>query len=137
MTLCWNFWKTANRCQLTGKSFFLLKLNIPSLVEKMPSISIILGSLQNSLISKVGWMPLEYFYKLRILTITYNAYYNLGLRENNYLVTKNSNSYNLRKSLNVVLNRPKTELCRRSFAHRSAIAWNALPDNFKDSPNLT
>ena len=22
-------------------------------------------------------MPLEYFYKLRILTITYNAYYNL------------------------------------------------------------
>ena len=81
-------------------------------------------------------MPLEYFYKSRILTITYNAYYNLGLREVNSLVTKNSNRYNLRKSLKVVLNRPKTELGRRSFVHRSAIAWNAaLPDNLKDSPN--
>ena len=47
----------------------------------------------------------------------------------NYLVTKNSNSHNLRKSLNVVLNRPETELGRRSFVHRSAVAWNALPDN--------
>ena len=71
----------------------------------------------------------------RILTITYNAYYNLGLREINSLATKNSNRYNLRKSLNVVLNRPKTELGRRSFVHRSAITWNALPDNLKDSPN--
>ena len=26
---------------------------------------------------------------------------------------------------------------RRSFAHRSAVAWNALPDNVKDSPNLS
>ena len=51
------------------------------------------------------------------------------------MVTKNSNRYNLRKSLNVVHNRPKTELGRRSFVHRSAIAWNALPDNLKDSPN--
>ena len=89
------------------------------------------------LLSKVGWMPLEYFYKFRILTITYNAYYNLGLREINSLVTKNSNSYNLRKSLNVVLIRPKTELGRRSFVHRSAIAWNALPENLKDPPNLS
>ena len=80
-------------------------------------------------------MPLEYFYKSRILTITHNAYYNLGLREINYLVTKNSNSHNLRKSLNVVLTRPETELGRRSFVHRSAIAWNALPDNLKDSTN--
>ena len=78
-----------------------------------------------------------YFYKFRILTITYNAYYNLGLREINSLITKNSNSYNLRKSLNVVLNRPKTELGRRSYVHRSAIAWNALPDNLKDSSNLS
>ena len=63
------------------------------------------------------------------------AYYNLGLREINYLVTKNSNSHNLRKSWNVVLNRPETELGHRSFDHRSAIAWNALPDNLKDSSN--
>ena len=69
--------------------------------------------------------------------LPYNAYYNLGLREINSLITNNSNSYNLRKSLNVVLNRPKTELGRRSFVHRSAIAWNALPDNLKDSSNLS
>ena len=81
-------------------------------------------------------MPLEYFCKFRTLTIIHNAYYNLGLREINHLVTKNTNSHNLMKSLNVVLNRPETELGRRSFAHRSAIAWNALPDsNLKDSPN--
>ncbi|XP_067052004.1 uncharacterized protein [Acropora muricata] len=91
----------------------------------------------SDILSKVSWMPLEYFYKFRILTITYNAYYNLGLREINSLITKNSNSYNLRKSSNVVLNRPKTELGRRSFVHRSAIAWNALPDNLKDSSNLS
>ena len=58
-----------------------------------------------------------------------------GGRREFFLVTKNSNSHNLRKSLNVVLNRPETELGRRSFVHRSAVAWNALPDNLKDSPN--
>ena len=79
---------------------------------------------------KVGWMPLEYFYKFHISTITHNSYYNLGL-----WVTKNSNIYNLRKSLNVVLNRPKTKLGRGSFVHRSPIAWNALPDNLKNFPN--
>ena len=55
----------------------------------------------------------------------------------NSLITKNSNSYNLRKSLNVVLFRPKTELGRRSFVHRSAIACNTIPDNLKDSSNLS
>ena len=79
-------------------------------------------------------MPLEYFYKFCILSITHNAYY-LGLWEINSLVTKNFNSYKLRKSLNVVLNRPKTKLGRRSFVHRSAIACKALPDNLKDFPN--
>ena len=30
---------------------------------------------------------------------------------------------------------PKPNSGRRSFVHRSAVAWNALPDNLKDSPN--
>ena len=102
------------------------------LIHKLPT-----SFKDSDIISKVGWMPLEYFYKFLILTITYNAYYNLGLREINSYITKNSNSYYLRKSLNVVLNRPKTELGRRSFVHRSAIAWNALQDNLKDSSNLS
>lgn len=114
------------------KDLEMIHIRAARLIHKIPN-----SFGDNDVLSKVGWMPLEYFYKLRILTITYNAYYNLGLREINCLVTKNSNSYNLRKSLNVVLNRPKTELGRRSFAHRSAVAWNALPDNVKDSPNLS
>ena len=39
--------------------------------------------------------------------------------------------------MNVVLTRPETELGRGSFVHRSAIAWNALLDNLKDSRNLS
>lgn len=103
----------------------MIHIRAARLIHKIPN-----SFGDNDVLSKVGWMPLEYFYKLRILTITYNAYYNLGLREINCLVTKNSNSYNLRKSLNVVLNRPKTELGRRSFAHRSAAASTGFSSNF-------
>ena len=108
----------------------MIHIRAARLIHKLPN------SFQDcDVLSKVGWMPQEYFYKLHIFTITHNAYYDLGLREINSLVSKNSNSYNLRKSLNVVPNRPKTELGHRSLVHRSAIAWNALPDNLKDSPN--
>ena len=112
------------------KDLEMIHIRAARLIHKLPN-----SFKDSDILSKVGWMPLEYFYKFRILTITHNSYYNLGLREINYLVTKNSNSHNLRKSLNVVLNRPETELGRRSFVHRSAVAWNALPDNLKDSPN--
>lgn len=112
------------------KDLEMIHIRAARLIHKLPN-----SFKDSDILSRVGWMPLEYFYKFRILTITHNAYYNLGLREINYLVTKNSNSHNLRKSLNLVLNRPETELGRRSFVHRSAIAWNALPDNLKDSTN--
>ena len=59
----------------------------------------------------------------------------LFLLKRGWNVCKNSNNHNLRKSLNVALTRPETELGRRSFVHRSAIAWNAPPDNLKDSTN--
>ena len=103
------------------KDLEMIHIRAARLIHKLPT-----SFKDSDILSKVG-----------ILTITYNAYYNLGLREINSLITKNSNSYNLRKSLNVVINRPKTELGRRSFVHRSAIAWNALPDNLKDSSNLS
>ena len=112
------------------KDLEMIHIRAARLIHKLPN-----SFKDSDILSKVGWMPLEYFCKSGILTITYNASYNLGLWEINSLVTKNSNSYNLRKSLNVVLNGPKTELGRRSFVHRSTIAWNALPDNLKDSPN--
>ena len=35
----------------------------------------------------------------------------------------------------MLYNRPETEFGRRSFVHRSTIAWNALTDNLKDSSN--
>ena len=114
------------------KDLEMIHIRAARLIHKLPN-----SFKDSDILSRVGWLPLEYFYKFRILTITHDAYYNLGLREINSLVTKNFNSYNLRKSLNVVLNRPNTELGRRSFIHRSAIAWNALPDSIKDSPNLS
>ena len=112
------------------KDLETIHIRAARLIHKLPS-----SFKDSDILTKVGWMPLEYFYTSHILTITHNAYYNLGLREINYLVTKNSNNHNLRKFLNVVLTRPETELGRRSFVHRSPIAWNALPDNLKDSPN--
>ena len=112
------------------KDLEMIHIRAARLIHKLPN-----SFKDSDILSRVGWMLLEYFYKFCILTITDNAYYNIGLREINHLVTKNTNSHNLRKSLNVVVNRPKTELGHRSFAHRSAIAWNAIPDNLKDSPN--
>lgn len=80
-------------------------------------------------------MHLEYFYRLRILTITHMTFYGLGLNELNSLVVNCSNSYHLRKSLNILIYRPNTELGRSSFAHRAAIAWNSLPDNLRHFSN--
>ena len=67
----------------------------------------------------------------------YNAYsfYNLELGDINSLVVKNASSYSLRKSLNVVVSRPRTEEGRLSFKHRAAIAWNSLPDTIKQLEN--
>ena len=87
------------------KDLEMIHIRAARLIHKLPN-----SFKDSEILIKVGWMPLEYFYKSRILTITHNAYYNLGLREINYLVTKNSNSHNLRKSLNVVLTRPESEL---------------------------
>ena len=82
-------------------------------------------------------MPLEYFYKFRILIITHKAFYNLGLQEINSLVVRSCKSHNLRKSLNILVNRPNTELGRNSFVHRAAIAWNSLSDSVRSFSNPT
>ena len=41
--------------------------------------------------------------------ITHRAFYNLELGDINSLVVKNASSYSLRKSLNVVVSRPRTD----------------------------
>ena len=68
------------------KDLEMIHIRAARLIHKLPT-----SFKDSGILSKVGWMPLEYFYKFRILTITYNAYYNLGLREINSLITKNSN----------------------------------------------
>ena len=84
-----------------------------------------------------GGVPLEYFYKFRILIITHKAFYNLGLEEVNSLAVRGCKSHNLRKSLNILVNRPNTELSRNSFVHRAAIAWNSLSDSVRSFSHPT
>ena len=62
-------------------------------------------------------------------------FYNLELCDINSLVVKNASSYSPRKSLNVVVSRPRSEQGRGSFKHRAAIAWNSLPDTIKQLEN--
>ena len=67
--------------------------------------------------------------------MTHRTFYNIDLDDINNLVVKNASSYSLRKSLTVVISRPRTELGCRSFQHRTAIAWNSLPDTIKQIEN--
>ena len=41
-----------------------------------------------NILKTVKWMPIDYFYKFRLLTITHKAFYNLDLEEINSLVVK-------------------------------------------------
>ena len=66
------------------KDLEMIHIRATRLIHKLPN-----SFKDSDALSKVDWMPLEYFYKFGILTITHNAYYNLGLI--NSLVTKNSN----------------------------------------------
>ena len=88
-----------------------------------------------NILTTVKWMPLDYFQKFRLLNITHKAFYNLDLEEINSLVVKSSYSYNFRKSLNINVNKPKTELGRRTFSHRTAIARISLSDKIRSFSN--
>ena len=65
---------------------------------------------------------IKIFLLLSYSNITHRAFYDLELGDINSLVVKNASSYSLRKSLNVVVSRPRTEQGRRSFKHRAASA---------------
>ena len=110
----------------------LRSIRAARLIHKLPK-----GMTDEDILARAGWMPLEYFYKFRILMITHKAFYNLGLEEINSLVVRTCKSYNLRKSLNILVNRPNTELGRNSFVHRAAIAWNSLSDSVRSFSNQT
>jgi hypothetical protein len=48
------------------------------------------GMKDEDILTKAKWMPLEYFCKFRLLTITHKAFYNLDLEELNPLIVKSS-----------------------------------------------
>ena len=114
------------------KELEFIHIRAARLIHKLPK-----GMTDEDILARAGWMPLEYFYKFRILMITHKAFYNLGLEEINSLVVRTCKSYNLRKSLNILVNRPNIELGRNSFVHRAAIAWNSLSDSVRSFSNQT
>ena len=65
------------------------------------------------------------------INITHRAFYNIELDDVIRLVVKNASFYSLRKSLNVVVSRPRTEQGQRW----AAIAWNSLPDSIRQLQN--
>jgi len=128
----------SSKVKMLRRISFLPKATLETIYYKtvIPSVSYgmaVWGSC--SVLINANWMPLKYFYCSSILNITQRAFYNIDLDDVNSLVVKNASSYSLRKSLNVVVSRPRTEQGRRSFKHRAAIAWNSLPDTVKQLEN--
>ena len=110
------------------KDLELIHLRAARLIHKLPR-----DMEDETVLINANWMPLKYFYCSRILNITHRAFYNIELDDVNRLVVKNASSYSLRKSLNIVVSRPRTEQGRRSFKHRAAIA--SLLDSIRQLEN--
>ena len=83
------------------------------------------------------WNSINLFYIMRLLVITYNIYYGNCVEPFKDLIVKPVTTSNFRKSLNVEVLRPRTEVGRSSFQHRSApLTRNLLPDDIKNCSNL-
>ena len=90
----------------------------------------------DDIMSAPHWNSIVSFYIKRLLVITYNIYHGNSIEPLNDLIMKPGTTYNLRKSLNVEVHRPRTEVGRSSFKHRAALSWNLLPDDIKNCSNL-
>ena len=86
----------------------------------------------DDIMSAPHWNFIVLFYIKRLLVITYNIYHGNSIEPLNDLITKPETTHNLRKSLNVQVYRPRTEVGRSSFKHRAALSWNLLPDDIKN-----
>ena len=128
MYVCMAVWGSCSDYLM--KDLELIHLRAARLIHKLPR-----DMEDETVLINASWMPLKYFYCSRILNITHRAFYDLELGDINSLIVKNASSYSLRKPLNVVVSRPRTEQGRRSFKHRAAIAWNSLPDTIKQLEN--
>ena len=98
--------------------------NIPKRVKK------------HDILSYVTWQSLKYFYTKRLLILAHSAFYGSGIPEINSLIEKEHTNYNLRNSLRLIVDRPKTENGRKSFQNRAAIAWNSTPDKVKANQSV-
>lgn len=103
-----------------------IPLRVARLIHKLPR-----DMEDETVLINANWMPLKYFYCSRVLNVTHRAFCNKGLDDINSLVVKNSSSYSLRKSFNVVVSRPRTKLGRRSFKHSCTIKQLENPLFFK------
>ena len=82
------------------------------------------------------WKSLSYFYKKRIATISYQAFYNRAPAAISSLFTKHSPLRNLRDNLKLFVQRPKSDFRRSSFSHHASVLWNNLPVYLKSKPNI-
>ena len=101
------------------KSLEQIHLRAARLIYKLPR-----DMDDESVLINAKWMPLSYFYCFPILTIAHKAFYNVDLDEINRLVVKTPSSLTLRKTLNIDVSRPRTEIGCRSFTYRAVVAWN-------------
>ena len=73
--------------------------------------------------------------KKRLITLTHQPYYENAPDVINKLVSKQKRNRPLRDNLKIKLSRPRTEIGKRTFQHRSAILFNSLPETVKRMEN--
>ena len=82
------------------------------------------------------WNLIILYYMRRLLFISSNIYYGASIDPLRDMIVKSKPNYNFRKSANIEVPRPRTEIGRSSFKHRAALCWNLLPKSFKNCLNL-
>ena len=102
------------------------------LIHKVPK-----DMVNRKVLDLVGWNTLKYMYTKRFLTLTHGGYYKDSIDEINNLVAKETTKYSFRNLLKIKLNRPRTEIGRRTFKHRATLAWNTIPDDIKSHRNVS
>ena len=90
-----------------------------------------------NILQKVNWLPLSYMYKKAILKHVHQAFYQAGPAQITELFSVKPETYNSRRSKQLVLGRPKMEIGRLSIRHRGAMIWNSIPSSVKDYNNVT
>lgn len=82
------------------------------------------------------WNPIISFYIKRPLNSSFIIYNGTTIDPLRDLIVKPEIKYNFRKSTNIVVTRPRTEIGRSSFKHRTGLSWN-LPNSFKNYTSLS